>query len=494
MSFPFITAEEAALHVCHGDNVAMSGFTASGTPKLVPMAIAMRAEALHNEGKPFKINLYTGASTSDYVDGALTRADAIAQRAPYQGTPVTREAANIGAINYYDPHLSHMTQDLRYGFVGDIDVAIIEVTEMSPNGDVILGAGLGMTPTIVQMAKKVIIEYSSYYSTSFRGFHDNYVPFDPPHRREIPIYHPTDRIGSPVLHIDPAKIVGVVPSNESESVRQFTERTDTTRAIGKNVADFLASEIKKGKLPKEFLPVQSGVGNVANAALYGLAENPDIPRFQMFTEVVQDAVLDLMKEGRCSFASTCGFAFSDEAMLSFMADIGFFRDKLLMRPSEISNNPEIVRRLGLIAMNTALECDIYGFVNSTHVNGTYMMNGIGGSGDFARNAYISMFLCPSIQKGGRISAFVPMVSHVDHPDHCVRVIVTEQGVADLRGKDPMQRAKCIIDNCVHPDYREILRDYIRQSRPGHIYHNLGNCFALHRAYAETGDMRNAVFS
>lgn len=493
MSFPFITAEEAAAHINDGDNVALSGFTASGTPKLVTVALAERARQLHEQGIPFKINLYTGASTNDFVDGALTRAAAIAQRAPYQGTPDTRAAANSGAIHYYDPHLSHMTQDMRYGFIGDVDVAIVEVTEMSPNGDVILGAGLGMTPTIVKMAKKVIIEYSSYYSSSFRGFHDNYVPLDPPARREIPIYRPTDRIGSPILHIDPAKIVGVVPSNESESVRQFTERTDVTRAIGANVAAFLASEIRRGTVPRTFLPVQSGVGNVANAALYGLAENPEIPRFEMFTEVVQDAVLDLMKEGRCSFASTCGFAFSDEAMLGFMDDIRYYRDRLLMRPSEISNNPEIVRRLGLIAMNTALEADIYGFVNSTHVNGTHVMNGIGGAGDFARNAYISIFLCPSVQKGGRVSAIVPMVSHVDHTDHCVRVIVTEQGVADLRGKDPRQRAECIIDNCVHPDYRPILRDYIKACPTGHIAHDLRNAFALHLAYTETGDMRNASF-
>lgn len=491
MSFPFITAQEAAEHIKNGDNVALSGFTASGTPKLVPKALAERARRLHEAGEEFKINLYTGASTNDFVDGELTRAEAIGQRAPYQGTPATRAAANNGSIHYYDPHLSHMTQDLRYGFIGNVDVAIVEVTEMSPNGEVILGAGLGMTPTIVKMAKKVIIEYSSYYRTSFRGFHDNYVPLDPPHRREIPIYRPTDRIGSAVLRIDPSKIVGVVPSNESESIKSFTQLTDTTRAIGWNVAEFLAGEMKRGTLPAGFLPIQSGVGNVANAALYGLAEHPGIPRFEMFTEVVQDAVMDLMERGQCSFASTCALAFSDDAMLRFMDNINFYRDKLLMRPGEISNNPEVVRRLGLIAMNTALECDIYGFVNSTHVNGTEMMNGIGGSGDFARNAYISIFLCPSVQKDGRISSIVPMVSHVDHPDHCVRVIVTEQGVADLRGKDPMQRARCIIENCVHPDYKGLMWEYLRRCQRGHIHHNLREAFAFHLAYAETGDMRNA---
>ena len=494
MSFPFISAEEAASHIKNGDNVATSGFTASGTPKVVTVALAEKARREHEKGNPFRINLYTGASTNDYVDGALTRANAIGQRMPYQGTPDTRKAANDGEINYYDPHLSHVSQDMRYGFVGDIDVAIIEVTEMNPSGEVILGAGLGQSPTIAKMAKKVIIEYSSYYRTSFRGFHDNYIPENPPRRREIPIYKPSDRIGDTVLRIDPGKIIGVVPSNESESIRSFTELTDVTRAIGNNVADFLARELKAGRIPKEFLPIQSGVGNVANAALYGLAEHPGIPRFEMFTEVVQDAVMDLMEKGKCSFASTCGFAFSDDAMLHFMDNIDFYRDKLLMRPSEISNHPEIVRRLGLIAMNTALECDIFGFINSTHVGGTYMMNGIGGSGDFCRNAWLSIFLCPSIQKGGRISSIVPMVSHVDHTDHCARVIVTEQGVADLRGKDPRQRALHIIENCVHPDYKEIMWDYIKLAPTGHMPHTLRAAFALHDTYQQCGDMRRVDFS
>lgn len=494
MSFPFITAEEAASYINHGDNVATSGFTASGTPKLVTVALAEKARRLHEQGEEFKINLYTGASTNDYVDGALTRASAVNMRMPYQGCADTRKASNDGSINFYDPHLSHVSQDMRYGFVGDLDVAIIEVTEMNPEGEVVLGAGLGMSATIARLAKKVIIEYSSYYRTSFRGFHDIYQVADPPLRREIPIYKPTDRIGEPVLRIDPAKIIGVVPSNESESIRSFTKVNEVTDAIGANVACFLAGELRRGKIPPEFLPIQSGVGNVANAALYGLAENPEIPEFQMFTEVVQDAAMDLMMKGKCSFASTCALAFSDEAMLRFMDDIDFYRDKLLMRPAEISNHPEIVRRLGLIAMNTALECDLYGFVNSTHVNGTYMMNGIGGSGDFCRNAALSIFLCPSVQKGGRISAIVPMVSHVDHTDHDVKIIVTEQGVADMRGKSPMQRARLIIDNCVHPDYKEILNDYLKISTKGHICHNLKAAFALHQAFLETGDMRNVDFS
>lgn len=494
MSIPFITAEEAASYIKNGDNVAFSGFTASGTPKVVTVALAERAKKLHEEGKPFKINVFTGASTNDHVDGELARANAVAIRTPYQSHSDMRKSLNSAEMNYFDLHLSHLSQDLRYGFYGDIDVAIIEATEMSPNGEVILGAGLGMTPTIAQLAKKVIIEYSSYYRNSFRGFHDNYVPQDPPHRREIPIYKPSDRIGSTVLKIDPKKIIGVVPSNASESIKPFTAPDEVSQRISENICHFLASQLREGRIPKEFLPIQSGVGNVANAVLYGLGENPEIPQFEMYTEVIQDAVMHLMEQGRCKFVSTCALTFSDDAMLHFMDNIDFFRDKVLMRPGEISNSPEIVRRLGLIAMNTALEADIFGNVNSTHVLGTKMMNGIGGSADFCRNAYLSIFSCPSIQKGGKISTIVPMVSHLDHSEHSVKILATEQGVADLRGKDPRQRAETIIENCVHPMYKELMWDYLKLSKGGHTPHTLKAAFALHHAFSEKGDMLEADFA
>lgn len=495
MSIPFITAEEAASHIKNGDTVGFSGFTAAGTPKVVTEALAKQAEALHAEGKPFKINVFTGASTNDHVDGALARANAINLRTPYQGSGDLRKSLNNNDTKYFDMHLSHLAQDLRYGFYGDIDVAIIEATEITPDGEVILGAGLGMSPTIAKLAKKVIIELSSYYDKSFRGLHDNYILADPPHRREIPIYKPSDRIGSEVLKIDPSKIVGIVNSNLSDGVSPFTDPDELTKKIGQNICDFLASQLREGKLPKEFLPIQSGVGNVANAVLYGLGEHPEIPQFQMYTEVIQDAVMDLMLNGKCSFASTCALTFSDDAMLRFVDNLDFFRDKVVLRPGEISNHPEVVRRLGLIAMNTALEADIFGNVNSTHVMGTKMMNGIGGSADFSRNAYLSIFSCPSIQKGGKISTFVPMVSHVDHSEHSVKILATEQGVADLRGKSPRQRAETIIENCVHPMYKELMWDYLKLANKGggHTPHHLQAAFALHTALMEHGDMSKADF-
>jgi acyl-CoA hydrolase len=145
-------------------------------------------------------------------------------------------------------------------------------------------------------------------------------------------------------------------------------------------------------------------------------------------------------------------------------------------------------------MNTALEADIFGCVNSTHVLGTRMMNGIGGSGDFTRNGYLSIFSCPSITKEGLISNIVPHAAHIDHSEHSVDVLITDQGIADLRAKDPVQRAETIIENCAHPMYRELLWDYLKLGKNGQTPATLRAAFAFHTAFSETGDMRNVDFA
>ena len=494
MAFPFITAEQAAELVNNGDNVGFSGFTAAGTPKFVAPAIAAKAKKEHEAGRPFKINVFTGASTNDYIDGELARADAVNFRTPYQSCKDTRARLNAHEINYCDMHLSQLAQNLRYGFFGKMDMVVIEAGDVTDDGEILLGPGVGNIPSLAHLADKIVIELNEHIPAEIRGLHDIYMPLDPPYRREIPIYKPSDRIGSPVLKVDPSKIVGIVKTYNTDKVHGFSPIDETTMRIGANVCKFLIGELRAGRIPKEFLPLQSGVGNSANAVLHGLEESPEIPQFDMYTEVIQDAVLDLMEKGKCRFSSTCSLTFSDETMDRFFKNVDFFRDKVLIRPGEISNNPEIIRRLGVISMNTALEADIFGNVNSTHVVGTKMMNGIGGSGDFTRNAYISIFSCPSITKEGKISNIVPMVSHLDHSEHSVAVLITDQGIADLRGKDPLQRAELIIENCAHPAYRPLLRDYLKLSKGGHTPHTLKAAFAFHEEFNASGDMQKTDFS
>ena len=383
------------------------------------------AEAEHAKGNPFQVGIFTGASTGDACDGILSRVKAIRYRAPYTTNPDFRKAVNNGEIAYNDIHLSQMAQEVRYGFMGRVDVAIIEACEVTEDGKVYLTAAGGISPTIARLADKVIIELNAAHSKAAMCLHDVYEPLDPPARREIPIYKPSDRIGLPYVQVDPKKIVGIVETNWPDEARSFSAADPITDCIGQRVADFLMADMKRGIIPSSFLPLQSGVGNIANAVLGALGREKSIPAFEMYTEVLQDAVVDLIRQGRVKFGSTCSLTVTNNCLNGIYEDIDFFRDKLVLRPSEISNSPEIIRRLGVISINTAIEADIYGNVNSTHIGGTKMMNGIGGSGDFTRNAYISIFTCPSVAKEGKISAIVPMVSHHDHTEHDVNIVVTE---------------------------------------------------------------------
>ena len=270
--------------------------------------------------------------------------------------------------------------------------------------------------------------------------------------------------------------------------RMFAAPDETSRRIAEHVAEFFLQEMRSRRIPAEFLPLQSGVGNICNAVLAGLASCKGFPRFKVYTEVIQDAMLDMIASGEAIGASATALTLTEEKLAFLYENFGDFTDRIVLRPQEISNNPGIARQLGVIATNTAIEVDLYGHANSTHILGTQIVNGLGGSGDFERNAYLSVFMCPSTTKGGRISTIVPMCSHIDHSEHSVQVVVTEQGLADLRGLSPRARAVRIIENCAHPAYRDALNRYLAAAPMGHIRHDLRHCFDMHLNYLEHGAM------
>lgn len=475
----------------HGDVVGFSGFTAAGCPKEVPSAIARRAEKLHAEGKPFKISVISGASSGDAMDGALARADAVALRLPYQNVKDMRAAINEGRVNYTDVHLSEVAQQLRYGFLPRPRVAVVEASQVTSRGEIVPTYGVGILPTICRLAEKIIVELNVAVPQAIRGLHDICEPEDPPRRSELPVYSPADRVGRDCIRVSPDKIACVVITDRPTEISGFAETDEVTQRIAANVAHFIEGEMQAGRIPKEFLPVQSGVGNVANAILRDLGNSPVVPPFEMYTEVIQDSVIDLIKWGRIRFASGSSLTCSAKKIEEILAALEFFRQRLVLRPTEFSNSPEIIRRLGIISINTALEADLFGGVNSSHVLGRRMMNGVGGSCDFTRNAYLSIFTTPSVAKNGAISCIVPVVAHQDHSEHSVKVLVTEHGVADLRGLSPRQRAELVIERCAHPDYRPLLRRYVAACPSGHTPFNPAHCFALHQAFTEQGDMRLA---
>ena len=488
-----MSAAEAAALIPAGANVGMSGFTGAGYPKAVPLALAERIRALRAQGQPFKVSVWTGASTAPELDGALAEVDGIEMRLPFQSDPICRQKINSGQMHFADMHLSHVAQHAWFGFLGHLDVAVIEVLGVLPDGRLIPSSAVGNNKTWLDLADKVILEVNTLPPAAMEGMHDVYYGTAlPPHRKPIPLTRPDERIGEPYLRVDPAKVIAVVHTHQGDRNTKFARPDAVSEQIAAHIIDFLQHEVRQGRLPAELLPLQSGVGNVANAVLAGLLHAP-FEGLTGYTEVLQDGMLDLIRAGKMRSASATAISLSPEAMADFCARIDFYRERILLRPQEISNHPELVRRLGVVAMNAMIEADIYGNVNSTHIMGSGMMNGIGGSGDFARNGYLSFFVTPSVAKDGAISCIVPMVSHVDHTEHDVQIIVTEQGLADLRGLSPRQRAQLVIERCAHPDYRPLLRDYFERALRGsaglHTPHLLPEALSWHQRYLDSGSMR-----
>ncbi|WP_199590018.1 acetyl-CoA hydrolase/transferase family protein [Bremerella cremea] len=487
-----MSAEAAAELIKPGSTIGMSGFTGSGYPKLVPQALAARIEQARAAGNPFRVKIWTGASTGPELDGALASADGIEFRLPFNSDPIARDKINRGEMDYLDMHLGQVAPMAWQGFLGKINTALIEVSGIRPDGSLIPSSSVGNNKTWLDLADQVILEVNHWQNADLEGMHDIYYGTAlPPNRVPIPLVRPDDRIGQPYFRCDPDKIVAIVETDSPDRNLPYSPSDDKSFAIAGHLIEFLKHEVHQGRLPQSLLPIQSGVGNVTNAVLTGLLEGP-FENMTAYSEVIQDRMLDLLTAGKLRVASACGFSLSTEAAAYFNDHVRDFHDKIILRPQEMSNHPELIRRLGCIAMNGMIEADIYGAVNSTQMMGSKMQNGIGGSGDFARNAYLSIFMCPSTTKGGKISRIVPMASHVDHIMQDVQVIVTEQGLADLRGLSPKQRAEVIINNCAHPNYRPALLDYYRRAKTKsyglHTPCLLDESLSWHQRFIETGSM------
>ena len=487
--YPVLTKEEVVSLLNDGDTVAFSGFTAAGAAKAVPAILARHAREEQAKGRQFRLRVLTGASGGNYIDNDMAEANAIAWRAPYQSGKALRDQINHQEVEYVDMHLSHVAQTVSAGFFGKVNLAVVEATEVTPDGRVYLTASVGASPTWLSCAEKVIIEINRRHSPRLRELHDIFIMPPPPRRNPINVQTPLTRIGWPYAQVDPQKVVGIVENDEPDQVKALSQEDEVSQRIADHVIEFLLNEKKSGRIPPEFFPLQAGVGNTANAVLAGLGRHPDIPPFYMYSEVFQDAMLALIDEGKLLGASATSLTLVPDRLKHMEENMDFYNRKIVLRPQEISNHPGIIRRLGVIALNTALEMDIYGNVNSSHVMGTNIMNGVGGSGEFTRNSHLSIFMTPSIAKGGKISTVVPMVPHLDNCEHSVQILVTEQGLADLRGLGPLERAEKIISTCAHPDYRPYLEDYLARSVCGHICHDLTTCFELHKNFQTYGTMK-----
>lgn len=476
-----VSPQQAASLVEDGMHVGTSGFTPSGYPKATPLALAERVR----NGQAIRLTLGTGASVGIEIDETWAELNMLARRYPYQTGPRINRRINSGDTLFMDIHLSQVAQQLRSGYLGKMDVAIVEAVCILENGGIVPSTSVGNAPVYVQQADRIIVEINTTQPLALMGMHDIYLPENPPHRKPIPLTDCAQRMGLPYIPCNPDRVAAVVPCDLPDRVRDMAAPDDDARAIARHLIRFF-EKMYGPTLP----PLQSGVGALANAVMAALGDSP-YTNLTIWSEVLQDAVLDLMDAGKITVASGTSLSPSPAGLLRFHERIDDYRQRIVLRPQEISNHPEIARRIGLVAMNTAIEADIYGNTNSTHVLGTNMVNGIGGSGDFSRSAALVIMMTPSLAKGGVISCIVPHVTHVDHTEHEVHVLVTEQGLADLRGCDPREKAQRIIENCAHPDFRPLLWDYVQRAakKGGHIPMLLDEAFAWHVRYLQSGSMK-----
>ncbi|HJV00399.1 MAG TPA: acetyl-CoA hydrolase/transferase family protein [Burkholderiaceae bacterium] len=480
-----MTAQQAARLFKNGMTVGMSGFTRAGDAKALPLALVERSRQ-----EALQLTLVTGASLGNDSDGLMANAGVVARRMPFQSDAALRRKINSGEVMFIDQHLSETAEQLRSGDLHGIDIAVVEAVAITPDGGIVPTMSVGNSASFVQQARQVIVEINLSAPLALEGLHDIYLPAARPHRGAIPMLTPWQRIGSTTIPLDPERIAAIVITDSPDSPSNALPPDAETDAIARHVIAFLEGEVKAGRMGPELLPLQAGIGTIANAVLHGLVDSP-FRDLTMYSEVLQDSALELLDSGQLAIASASSITLSAAMHEKFIRELEHYRKRVILRPQEISNHPEVVRRLGIIALNTALEFDIYGNVNSTHVGGTHMMNGIGGSGDFARNGALSIFVSKAAAKGGKISSVVPMVSHVDHTEHDVDVLVTEWGLADLRGLAPRERAPLIIEKCADPAYRPALRAYFEQAlqRGGQTPHVLEQALSWHTRYRDTGDMR-----
>ena len=266
-----MSADEAAAFIQPGETVAMSGFTGSGYPKVVPAALARHIDAAHHRGEAFKVRVLTGASTAPELDGALAKVDGMSLRLPFQTDPDARQRINDGRMEYIDAHLSHVAQHTWFGFYGDIDTAVVEVSAIREDGLLVPSTSVGNNKTWLDLARRVIIEVNEWQPAGVDGMHDIYYGTAlPPHRKPIPLSHAADRIGDRYLRVDPAKVVAVVRTDAPDRNSPFSPVDATSERIAEHLIAFLKHEVSLGRLPANLLPLQSGVGNIPNAVLTGL--------------------------------------------------------------------------------------------------------------------------------------------------------------------------------------------------------------------------------
>ncbi len=463
-------------------HVAMSGYSGAGYPKAVVEALRERKLA----GDPFCISLTTGANVP-WVDERLGSVGLLTRRAPMVAHKALSTLVNRGEVHYVEQQMNRMPRLLRSNAFGRIDLLVVEALGFDAQGNLIPTNAIGMLDLLMQASDRIIIEINRAQHERLAFLHDIYISQAPPLTQPIPLVKPNQRVGLKGIPFDHRKIVAIVETDIPEISTQLYSPTELSTTMAQNLFDFLEVEYKesKGYLP----PVQTGFGSLADSITTGF-QDTHFKDIQFFCGGVGESAMTLLESGKALSLSTGGLGMN-EKVAGILSSFPHLEESLVIRNGSVTNSSEIISRLGLIALNTGIEIDIYGNVNSSHITGSRVVNGIGGGANFAQNSGLSVVLIPSVSKGGAISNIVPMVSHQDINEHDVDVVITEHGVADVRGLDDVQRAQRIIEACASAEYKGALSSYLRRAirtSGGHHPQLPLEAFGWYQRLQETGTM------
>lgn len=474
-----VTPEEASLLIRDGMTVGFGGYTSSGYPKKIVQELARRK----NAGEAIAIDVITGSNNGP-LDTVLGEAKLARRRTPLIESKVLAGCVNRGEVKYCEQQMHKMPRLIRTGAFGGIDVAVVEALAITEKGEIIPTSSVGMVPNLLDAADKIIVEINTAQPLELIGMHDIYRPQA---RVPIPLSNIADHIGSCSIPVDIRKIQFIVESEELDEVPPFAPAKKEQKALAKNLFDFLEIEMRRGGM-KTLPPLQTGFGNLANEVVTEIGKS-HFNDIEFFCGGAQKANLALAAAGKAKGISCGSLQMSTDVISLLRQHTELLRERVVIRNGEVTNSSEVIGRMSPITLTSGIEMDIYGNVNSSHILGNRVVNGLGGGANFAQNAGLSVMMLVSENKGGAISTIVPMVSHQDISEHDIDVVVTEHGVADLRGKSDEERALSIIGNCTG-SYKEQLKDYFVRARRmgGHHPVLLEEAFSWHLKMMRTGSM------
>lgn len=441
-------------------SVAFSCMGGSSLAKAVPEALRTSAES----GRRYELTLLTGGATTASFEACMAPLH-IRRRFPYLSGPA-REAVNKGVVEFMDPRIGEFPDLVRRGvFTGGlpIDVAVIEATAIDEKGRIVPALSLDALPAFADACRHLIVEINTR-KPELLGLHDLYrvrpgVP--------IPIRDVRDRIGVPYLSVPASRIAAIVLTDrDEEASAAYSGTVPADRQIAESVAAFLSQELGRRGEGSRFA-LQLGAGPLAAALLEALP----FKDLDIWTEGIPARWADAIGGKVRGISTTSMYLLpGDEAVLDRLFErLEDVRRHVVLRPYEVANSLEIIARLNVVTIQQAIEVDLFGAANTSHI-GRNAHNGVGGSPDFDRAAGLVIVAMPSTAGEGRFSRIVPVLSSADIPRQDVDVLITDRGWADLRGLSPRERAETIIDRCSHPKFRDRLEAYYRKARSlgGHL--------------------------